>query len=217
MSLILDALRKLDREKSSRREGTANIAVEILRADPSRPAKKMLRYVAAVSLTAVATACITYALVARSGIMTKPSPLSTVAEPQSRQVAAAVPPRDIVSKSKEEISRSPAVIHGKVKIGESLTPAKKTGQDMVGKKVDVAPTTTKKSAEPTPKVAVAPTPSLKLSGIIWQEEPSERRAMINGRVTSEGSIIDGVKVVEIQPARVRFSHNGRSFHISLGH
>jgi len=218
MSLILDALRKLDREKSSRRHGPANIAVEILRSDPSRPAKKMLRYVAAVSITAVATACITYALVARTGILSRSFPSATVNPPQSQQVTAAVPPRDILSKSTLELSQAPVKIQGSVKSEESSMPpsAEKAGQGMLRKKADVVQKMIKKSTAPTPKVSVAPTPSLKLSGIIWQEEPSERRAMINGRIATEGSIIEGVKVVEIQPARVRFSHNGRFFQISLG-
>ncbi len=57
---------------------------------------------------------------------------------------------------------------------------------------------------------------MKLSGIVWQEEPGERRAMINGHIATEGSMVEGVKVVEIHPTRVRFSHNGRSFEITLG-
>ncbi|MGA2959668.1 MAG: general secretion pathway protein GspB [Thermodesulfobacteriota bacterium] len=56
---------------------------------------------------------------------------------------------------------------------------------------------------------------LKISGIVWHEEPSERRAVINGSFTKEGSVIEGVKVVEIFPTRVRFSHNGRTFEISV--
>ena len=67
MSVILDALRKLDREKSSRRNGTAPIAVEILRPDLSRPGKKIPVYLAAVSLTAMAAAAITYVLVSAPG------------------------------------------------------------------------------------------------------------------------------------------------------
>ncbi len=59
MSVILDALRKLDREKSSRRNGTANIAVEIIRPDLSRPGKRVSPYLAALSLTAIAAAAIT--------------------------------------------------------------------------------------------------------------------------------------------------------------
>ena len=218
MSLILDALKKLDREKSSHREGTANIAVEILRPDPPRPRKKMLWYFAAVSITAVATACITYAVIAGFGIMSKSSPPATVSPPPSQQTATALPPRETVSNSTDEIGRAPAKIKNSAESKESAIPptGKKAGRDVSAKERDVVPGTIKKSAEPTPRVSVSPQPSLKLSGIIWQEEPEERRAMINGRIATEGSIIEGVKVVEIQPARVRFSHNGRFFQISLG-
>ena len=53
MSQILDALKKLDRERSSRPNGAADIAVEILRPNLPRPAKRILRYIPAVSLRAV--------------------------------------------------------------------------------------------------------------------------------------------------------------------
>jgi hypothetical protein len=53
MSQILDSLKKLDREKSSRQDEAANVAAEILRANLPRPAKRILQYSAAVSLTAV--------------------------------------------------------------------------------------------------------------------------------------------------------------------
>lgn len=61
------------------------------------------------------------------------------------------------------------------------------------------------------------TPELKISGIVWHEESSKRRAVINGHFTSEGSVVDGVTVVEIHPTKVRFSQNGRFFEISAFH
>ena len=218
MSLILDALKKLNREKSSHRDGTANIAVEILRPDPPRPRKKMLWYFAAISITAVATACITYAVIAGFGIMSKSSPPATVSPPTSQLTATALPPRETVSKSTDEIGRAPAKIQDGAESKKSLIPppGRKAGRDISTKELDVVPETIKKSAGPTPKASISPQPSLKLSGIIWQEEPGERRAMINGRIATEGSIIEGVKVVEIHPTRVRFLHNGRHFEITLG-
>ena len=260
MSLILDALKKLNREKSSHRDGTANIAVEILRPDPPRPRKKMLWYFAAISITAVATACITYAVIAGFGIMSKSSPPATVSPPTSQLTATALPPRETVSKSTDEIGRAPAKIQDSAESKKSLIPlrgqqaatalppretvskstdeigrapakiqdgaeskkslipppGRKAGRDISTKELDVVPETIKKSAGPTPKASISPQPSLKLSGIIWQEEPGERRAMINGRIATEGSIIEGVKVVEIHPTRVRFLHNGRHFEITLG-
>ena len=218
MSVILNALKKLDREKSSHRDGTANIAFEILRHDPPRPAKRMLRYFAAVSITAVATACVTYAVIAGFGILSKSSLPATVSAPPGQQVTSAAPARDLVSGSTDEISGPPAKIQGNTESKESAIPpsGKKAGRDILRKEPVVAPEMIKKSADPATMVSVASPPSLKLSGIIWQEEPSERRAMINGKIASEGSIIEGAKVVEIHPARVRFSHNGRSFEINLG-
>ena len=68
MSLILDALKKLDREKSSRRNGTANIAAEILKPSMSRPGKRILRYFTTISLTAIAAAAITYAAMGGFGL-----------------------------------------------------------------------------------------------------------------------------------------------------
>jgi general secretion pathway protein B len=209
MSLILDALKKLDREKSSRRNGTANIAFEILRADPPRPAKRMLRYFAAVFITAVATACITYAIIAGFGVLSKSSPPATVSPPApGRQVASVLPSREPVGNSRDEISPVPAKIRDSAESKESVTTpsGKKAGRDIF----------TKEPAEPAPRVSAAAPPSLKLSGIIWQEEPGERRAMINGTIATEGSLIEGAKIVEIYPTRVRFSYNGKPFEISLG-
>jgi len=62
MSVILDALKKLDREKSSRRSATANIAVEILSPDLPRPGKRIPLYAAIALLASIATAAITYSV-----------------------------------------------------------------------------------------------------------------------------------------------------------
>ena len=74
MSIILDALKKLDREKLSRRGGMANIAVEILRPDPHRPVKGNSLYFAVISLTAVATVAITYIAMVKFDFISKSSP-----------------------------------------------------------------------------------------------------------------------------------------------
>ena len=106
MSLILDALKKLDREKSSRRNGTSNIAVEILRPDATRPAKGIPLYLLVVALTAVVTAAITYAVV---GIrfLSKPSPPATQHRPSMSPEPAPDPLHSVKSSSSEPV-QSPA-------------------------------------------------------------------------------------------------------------
>ena len=70
------------------------------------------------------------------------------------------------------------------------------------------------AAAPSPNASGEGAPRLKISGIIWNIEPAIRRAFVNGSFISEGSEIEGVKVVEIRPTGVRFSYKGRVFEIS---
>ena len=111
--------------------------------------------------------------------------------------------------------QSPAEVRAESKDPATVQDEKKASQKAISEEAKAAPGNAKKAAEPTPKETSSSPPSLKLSGILWHEEPSERRAMINGMILSEGSVIEGMKVLEIQPTRVRLSHNGRPFEISI--
>lgn len=218
MSVILDALRKLDREKSSRRSGTANIAVEILRPDPSRPRKKVPPYIAAVSLAAIAAAAITYILMSEPGSLSKPSPAVPVSLPAPSQQAIPAPlSSEPVRDGQNEISRVPPKIEtlaGSKPTGTS-TGEKEAEQNIIPEEAKVAPGDMKKPVEHTPAGPAATPPSLKISAIVWYEDPSKRFAMINGTISTEGSLVDGVKVAEIRPTGVVFLHNGQYFEIPI--
>jgi len=274
MSLILDALKKLDREKSFLRNRPANIAVEILRPDLPRPARRTRLYLAVLFLTAVGTAAITYALMVGFGSVSKsspPVPVNPPAPPPGQQIAAAPPEAKSLSKSspsvpeitstpkqqvgpappeasslskpsppapvnppapppsqqvapaplfrepagdaREEISPVPP--SPKIKDPETSPGEKKENQNVVLEGKGIAPETARKpTGDAQPRSATTP-PSLKLTAIVWYEEPSRRFAFINGMVTYEGGVIEGVKVVEIFPDRVRFLHNSQQFEIPL--
>lgn len=254
MSVILDALRKLDREKWSRRKGTANIAVEILRPDLTHPGKRIPVYIVTVAVAAMAAAAVTYGVMSEFGFLSKSPPPATKTVPApSQQVAPASPesgvpsklslpapvnppaaskqipasvPRVPVRDAEEEVSRVPAKVQSPpekkesadIKIpAESKSPAaslvdKKQSQDVIRKEVETTP---KKTAEPAPNISAMTPASLKLSAIVWYEDPSKRFAMINGIMATEGSSVEGVKVVEINPTSVRLLHNGEYFEISM--
>jgi general secretion pathway protein B len=261
MSVILDALKKLDREKSSRRNGAANIAVEILRPDLPQPRKRIPLYFALVSLTAIAAVTLTYAVMVQFGYLSKSSRPTTVNLPTlsqqvtpsppdsgfslistppvsvnppapSQQIAPTPPFHKPIHDAQDEMSSVPPKIQRPT---EDKNPApapseNKAGEKKVEQKVTleetpIAPQKTEKPvghilnpAQQLPKEsAVAIPPSLKISAIIWYEEPSKRLAMINGNLTSEGSFIEGAKVEEIFPNRVRLSFNGQPFEISIDH
>ena len=69
MSVILEALRKLDREKSLRRTAAPNIDAEILAPGPPRRGKRVALYLAAVCIV---TAAATYAVLMGFDVRQKP-------------------------------------------------------------------------------------------------------------------------------------------------
>jgi general secretion pathway protein B len=247
MSVILDALRKLDRERSSRRSAAANIAVEILRPDLPGPGKKLSLYVATVSLTAIAAVVITYAVVSKFGFLPKSSPTDRKGPPVSTQPIATAPPdSSLLSRSSPPGPTNlpaPAQQQAPVPLGsgfpsKSSLPAPKNPPvpsqqvapppppqepvrdardeiNRVSPKIQTpAESKTSKIGGPPPGSATT-LPSLKLSAIVWYEERSKRFVMVNGLIANEGSVVEGVKVEEIYPDRVRFSHNGRPFEIPI--
>jgi general secretion pathway protein B len=231
MSVILDVLRKLDREKSSRRSAAANIALEILKPEPPRSEKRNRLYVTAIGLAAIAAAAITYALMGFGPLSKSPSPERINPPTRSQEIAQAPFYSGSISKSSLPPAKiSPALSQ---KVAPTPPPPVESGLDNRGDINRVSPevrtpadnkipgfSPVEKEAGPTPpqkapdKSVIAP-PSLKISAIIWYEDPSKRFAMINDAITYEGSVIEEVKVEEIYPNRVRFSHNGRHFEISV--
>jgi len=258
MSVILDALRKLDREKSSRRKGTTNIAVEILRPDLTHPGRRIPIYIVTVAVAAIAAAAITYGVMSEFGFLPKSSPPTSKAVPApSQQVAPDSPvskesaapsklsiptsanppgatqqiprasvPTVPVRDEQDEISRVPPKVQSSAEKKdradvktpvETKSPAtpivdKRESPNVVSKELDTTP---KKAAEPTPGISATDPASLKLSAVVWYEDPSRRFAMINGMIATEGSYVEGVKVVEINPTSVRLLHDGQYFEISM--
>jgi len=270
MSVILDALRKLDREKSSRRKGTANIAVEILSPDLTRPGKRIPVYIVTVAVAAIAAAAITYGVMSEFGFLSKPSPPATKTIPApSQQPAPASPKSGAPSKlslpapvnppaaskqipasvlrvpvrdTQEELSKVPPKVQSPAEtkppvetktpveikaptepkpltkpLAETKPPVTSLGEKktVIPEKVEPDPGSTRKTVETTPGASSSTPASLKLSAIVWYEDPSKRFAMINGIMATEGSSVEGMKVVEINPTSVRLLHDGQYFEISM--
>jgi len=71
------------------------------------------------------------------------------------------------------------------------------------------------SAAP-PAVVITPGPPvLKVLGIAFQDGSTNSVAVVNGVAVTKGSVIEGVRVEEIQKDRVKFSRGGETFEIIL--
>jgi hypothetical protein len=95
MSIILDALKKLDRERSNRPDRPPNIGTEILRPDPPFRGKRTPLYFATILLTAVAATAITYAVVVWFGFPSKSGPPTSMSSPAPKQPVKPASPEAI--------------------------------------------------------------------------------------------------------------------------
>jgi general secretion pathway protein B len=266
MSVILDALKKLDREKPSRRNEPINIAAEMLKPDGPSSRRKRSLSIAIGIITIVATAAVTYTVIAKFGFLSKssspvPASLSVPGQegpsasreagiplkPSSPAVASVPPPgpasvvpapspsvpahppvprqqtepapafRGPVRDAQNNISQVPLEVEDDTENEERALSLRreKAGRKGVPGKVDAPGADAKKAAEPTLSGSTITSPSLKLSAIVWYEEPAKRFAVINGVISYEGSVIEGAKVVEIYPDRVRFLQNDRHFEVPM--
>jgi hypothetical protein len=202
----------------------------------------MLVYFTALFFTAVATAAITYAVISKTqppaditpatpSLQVTREPLSHKSVPDARDDISWDPAkmkapvevkRPVESKKRIEIKKpaeskkqpaevkTPPLLPG----GEKTSP-EVTSPEVISKEPPVVPGDIRKPSEQTPRKSAVTPASLKLSGIVWSEDPSKRLAVINGLVTTEGYVFEGVKVVEIYPDHVLLLLNDQPFELSL--
>ncbi len=188
MSLILDALRKMEKGRKLRRESAASLRPQVLsyRGQLSRSGGhyKLYLWTGLVILFLAGGATI-YLHVHAPAVPVK---------------AQSVPP-----------PAAPAII-----VPELPPVPLQPSAAVVPQPLSAAPVPPAKLSDKTPvePQTAAPTDSaLVISGIAWQDERQLRRAVINGSLVGEGAEIAGAKVIEIREYLIRFSRNGRSFEI----
>ncbi|MFA7060169.1 MAG: general secretion pathway protein GspB [Pedobacter sp.] len=228
MSSILNALKKLEDEKSIRKPDSLKIDSEILRGDASRHFSPMgisllaaLLFVCGAGATYVFmkpdTGNIPVSALLPLGSPSSAAVVTPVAKKQQNQNIKAELPgpgkmlsnrsilkRDITTPSSAKPPKLPATVQPVQQIKHSEV------------KLPVVPTQkAPMSAIIRPATPVMP-PSLKVNGIAFQDESTDRVAIVNGVSVSSGSIIEGAKVEDILKDRVRFSYGGEKFDVALG-
>jgi general secretion pathway protein B len=189
MSLILDALRKMELERKARRQSSPEMRAEVLsyRGGPSLPGRETRPW-----LIAVLVACAAVAAVGGFVYSSKKAvrDIEPVQQPQPQSGAAVAP----VAPVPQQPSTGPAlplVSPASAPLPAAVRPATATHEQPVSGGAE----------------------NIVISGIAWQEERSLRRAVINGSLVGEGSEVLGVTVVEIREREVRFRRGGETFDI----
>ena len=190
MSLILDALRKMEQERKARRQSSHELRSEVLNYQGAAAASErpgIFRVAAALLLVSAAIGGIIY--------FSRPEPRKTA------PVTAAEPLRQ----------EQPPVIHA-----QPAQPQPQPAQPLPEKSLppeNRAVKEAQESAVRTSKSSQKSGEEITVSGIAWQDERYLRRAVINGALVGEGAEILGAKVIEIRENRVRFSRSGEIFEV----
>jgi general secretion pathway protein B len=223
MSLILDALRKMEQERNARRGAAQDLRPSVLRyrGAPREVRKKpYLAIAAAVVLVGAGLA---------AGILWKGNlPAPPAGEGQRETGPAVVREVPVPAASQPVPAPSPQLPAPQAAAPASpkpvATPAEPVRPPAVEpSRVKRAPTAaTRLSQEPaavfpaaTAPVTGQPPGDISLSGIAWQDERNLRRAVLNGALVGEGAQVAGARVVEIKEDRVRLSRGGQIFEVQL--
>jgi general secretion pathway protein B len=215
MSVILDALKKLEQEKASSRSGPVDIVPEMVKS--REPRVRNGRWLVAVLITgAVAVTAVVTMFAMGSFTASKQQPVPLVSGPTA-SLPEFLPAPQAVKPVSEPVVRSennpePDVIRrNPVRQAEPvMTPTanpplqRRQSKTVTGERLDETPQETGSSSS-----------ALKVSGIAWQDDRSDRRAVVNGMLAAEGEVIEGARIVAIHQDKVRFSRDGRTFDVAI--
>ena len=218
MSLILDALRKMEQERRSRRGVAQDLRPEVLRyrmaTQPKRPSRYPLVVAGVVLLCAGIGAG--FALKGDKG----------EAESQGKQDSAAMSAAPAPTPSSVE---APAAVPPAFEPAAAPVPNEPVAAPLAAEPAKPRPA--RPAALPSSPAPAAAAPfredagaqvggaDITISGIAYQDERRMRRAVLNGQLVGEGAEIAGARVVEIKENKVKLSRGGQLFEVpfSSGH
>jgi general secretion pathway protein B len=220
MSYILDALKKIEHEKSKkvRPDGRVNISGDLFQ-ERSMPAardgiwKIVLLIVAASLVTGAGTWFLFLGSGRKSAAVVRPavpSPPASVIP----QVVTPVVPLPVQTQPAPAATSPAEPVPAVPKTRETAGTVEFSPRDIRRSKKQI----TVQSPSPYPKQAaptVQPPADIKLSGIAWQDDRAARRVVVNGFLLKEGSVVSGAKIIEIQSDRVRFSSAAGQFELKF--
>ncbi|HET6418771.1 MAG TPA: general secretion pathway protein GspB [Geobacteraceae bacterium] len=237
MSSILKALKKLEEEKTARRNGGTDVARGILRSRPDENRKSGWVLPVSVACSAIVAALLTYFLAGghkQTGREDAPVPPVKVAsdaggkraqvqvtapaipESAAHPVDTPVPATAVDSYKKKEAVRAvaaPLPARPPVRFSEKKVAKMSSDEQLPDPGSRMLQKNTPVTAN-TPDVHSPP--ALRVTGIAWNRDSSERLAVVNGMPVNEGTTIEGARVEQIMKDKVRFSFENKTFDVAVG-
>jgi general secretion pathway protein B len=216
MSSILKALKKLEQEKVRRGDLAVDLALDIHRGARRQRYHRLLP----VSLVILVLGCVAAAVWLLHSPATEwiaagarpPAPVSPLLP------RAPLPPHPVTVNDPETVAAIPqAPSQSLAGAASSVTQTARLRSDRPQPSVRSSGRRPSSQSRPAPgAAALAPPvavgtdrPGLQLSGIVWQQDPATRMAIIDDLPVMVGTEISGAKVLEILPDRVVLTANGK--------
>ena len=232
MSYILDALKKLEHDKTrkSRRNGVVNISGALFETErPRSSGATGWKIALAVTVAVLVTFTATWQFLQygkrretppshSASLLTQPAAVETAPAPS---VPPLVPAQHVLPAAAPPASAPITPVRPPVqssKPQKAVVPAATVSEDAAAGLMLPEPrnrTKERKSQAPPADQTIAAPADIKLSGIAWQEDRRARRAVVNGFLMQEGGVVSGARITDIFQDRVRFSLSGSVFEIPL--
>ncbi|WP_224981381.1 general secretion pathway protein GspB [Geomonas agri] len=227
MSLILDALRKMEQERRSRRGTGQDLRPEVLRYRLAAQPKEPRRYPVAV----IAGVVLLLAGVGAGFLLKGQAPQPVAQAPASLAPVAAVPvappaPPTPVAPPVAAVLATPTVsapvpaappavapvvaAQAPAAVAPVVQPSRKASRAAVPQSV---PSDAPHVAAQEPAAVAGSAQDITISGIAYQDERRMRRAVLNGILVGEGAEVGGARVLEIKETKVKLSRGGRVFEV----
>jgi len=222
MSLILEALRKMEQERKSKLGAAQNLRPEVLR---YRSAGGIVQQSAKYPLVIIAAVLLLAGIGA--GIMLKVNDGKMAAPANQVSAPVAPAPAPVILDAPAVLSPEAPALSGAAPDSESepvaapvaVEPAQPKPGPAVAAPAILAPVATGASTQAQPAQRETAEESrhadISISGIAYQDERRMRRAVLNGQLVGEGAEIAGSRVIEIRENKVRLSRGGRVFELFL--
>lgn len=193
MSLILDALRKIEQERKAKQPGGIDLRPEVLsyRGMPQKTtALKRIFLVGGALLLIIGLGAAVFLRSAKKTVVARVAPAEEgrLAAPETNRAAVAEMPPLAPPRLQPPPAESKA---------EKALPAAPSRATMLSQDAATA----------------GGADNIIVSGIAWQDERVLRRAVINGLLLAEGAEVLGARILEIKENRVRFSRNNQVFEV----
>ena len=221
MSSILKALKKLENDRSIGKPDHIKIDAKILQNDSSSKFSRTTVALIAVTLFVCGSGSMFFFMKQKASDVVVPPTISSRTESNSQAQTSVMPPPEIKKEKHHLTTSSPPSAQKITPVFETHTrepnDLKKISQHpQPEKQLEAAPPPEPKPANtPMTSTGVTSRPTLTINGIAFQDGGSDNLAVINGSTVGVGTIIEGVKVEDIQKDRVRFSQGVEKFEIIL--